>query len=143
MEELTTPAHPLSDDEDDEDLKPEGADEARDDDFLATYPDDTEELHLQHLRLHTSSLPPLRFPRFTQLGRLCLRQNEISSPLPAECFMLDAVEEVDFYDNRLGPRVEDVEVAGMKNLTCVHWRRRAEGERDGDGKCARWLLAHR
>jgi len=117
MQELTAPVHPLSEDEDDEDQQPEG--EARDDDFLATYPDDTDELHLQHLRLHNSSLPPLRLPRFTRLRRLCLRQNELSSPLPADCFELPECEELDLYDNRLGPRVGDDELKGVKNVTWV------------------------
>jgi protein phosphatase 1 regulatory subunit 7 len=115
LQELTTPAYALSDDEDDEDLKPAG--DARDDDFLATYPDDTDELHLQHLRLHNSSLPPLRLPRFTGLRRLCLRQNELSSPLPVEQLALPSCEELDLYDNRLGPRVEDEELKGFKDLT--------------------------
>ncbi|WOO76757.1 Protein phosphatase 1 regulatory subunit 7 [Vanrija pseudolonga] len=108
-----------SEDEDDEDKAPEG--EARDDDFLADYPDDTEELHLQHLRLHNTSLPPLRLPRFGRtLRRLCLRQNELSSPLPAEVFDgLDALDELDLYDNRLGGRVTDEELKGVKNVTSL------------------------
>lgn len=117
QEVLDKPVHPLeSDDEDDEDTVPAG--EAREDDFLASYPDDTEELHLQHLRLHDSSLPPLRLPRFKQLQRLCLRQNELSTPLPGEVFEgLDALTELDLYDNRLGPRVSDDELKGVKNVT--------------------------
>lgn len=114
-EVVSVPVHPLSDDEDDEDEVPAG--EARDDDFLATYPDDTEELHLQHLRLHNSSLPPLRLPRFTKLRRLCLRQNELSSPLPGECFDLPETDDIDLYDNKLGPRVSDDELKGLKNVT--------------------------
>lgn len=111
------PPDPDTDDDDEPDSKPEG--EARDDDFLATYPADTEELHLQHLRLHNSSLLPLRLPRFGKsLRRLCLRQNELSSPLPGEVFEgLDALDELDLYDNRLGPRVGDDELGGVKNVT--------------------------
>jgi protein phosphatase 1 regulatory subunit 7 len=116
------PPDPDTDDSDDErnpavDPAPTDGDGAPDDDFLATYPADTEELHLQHLRLENSSLPPLRLPRFTQLTRLCLRQNELSSPLPAECLELGALEDLDLYDNRLGPRVEDEELKGVGKVT--------------------------
>lgn len=116
------PPDPDSDDSDDErnaavDRAPTDGDGAPDDDFLASYPADTEELHLQHLRLENSSLPPLRLPRFTQLQRLCLRQNELSSPLSAECLELGALEDLDLYDNRLGPRVEDEELKGVAKVT--------------------------
>lgn len=111
-----------SDDSDEErvpavDPAPTDGQGAPDDDFLAEYPADTDELHLQHLRLENSSLPPLRLPRFTGLRRLCLRQNELESPLPAECLELPALEDLDLYDNRLGPRVEDDEVKGMSKIT--------------------------
>lgn len=99
----------VSDDED-----PAGTD-APTDDFLADQPDDTEELHLQHLRLHNSSLPPLRLDRFTQLKRLCLRQNDLETPLPE--LKLPEVDDLDMYDNRLGPRVEDAELAGIPKVT--------------------------
>ncbi|CAK9782488.1 L domain-like protein [Cutaneotrichosporon oleaginosum] len=118
------PPDPDSDDSDDErnpavDPSPNDGDGAPDDDFLATYPDSTEELHLQHLRLENTSLPPLRLPRFTQLQRLCLRQNELSSPLPAECLKLGALEDLDLYDNRLGPRVVDDELQGVPKVTSL------------------------
>lgn len=111
-----------SDDSDEErppavDPAPTDGEGAPDGDFLAEYPADTDELHLQHLRLENSSLPPLRLPRFSELRRLCLRQNELESPLPAECLELPALEELDLYDNRLGPRVEDEEVKGMGKVT--------------------------
>ncbi|BEI86868.1 hypothetical protein CcaverHIS002_0702140 [Cutaneotrichosporon cavernicola] len=113
-----------SDDSDDErnpavDRAPTDGDGAPDDDFLSTYPDDTEELHLQHLRLENSSLLPLHLPRFTHLNRLCLRQNELSSPLPADCFTLNELEDLDLYDNRLGPRVEDAELKGASKVTSL------------------------
>lgn len=113
---LTQPLHALSDDE----SEPEDAPSTENhptDNFLADYPADTEELHLQHLRLKNESLPPLDLPRFTELTRLCLRQNELSSPLPAECFRLPALDELDLYDNRLGPVVEDEELKGVPSTT--------------------------
>lgn len=73
---------------------------------------------MQHLKLDSDSLPALNFPRFgSNLERLCLRQNLLASPLPAEAFQgLDKLEELDFYDNRLGSRVHDEELAGCPNL---------------------------
>lgn len=113
---LTQPVHALSDSESEPEDAPSG-DAAPTDNFLAEYPDDTEELHLQHLRLTNDSLPPLDLPRFTELTRLCLRQNELASPLPAECLKLPALDELDLYDNRLGPVVEDEEMKGMPSMT--------------------------
>lgn len=78
----------------------------------------TQELHLQHLRLKNTSLEPLEINRFKQLKRLCLRQNELSSPLPPAAFgQLGELEELDMYDNRLGPTVEDEELKGLDSLT--------------------------
>ncbi|KAJ9122440.1 hypothetical protein QFC22_001865 [Naganishia vaughanmartiniae] len=100
----------------------EGEEEAfNDPDFLKEYPDETTELHLQHLRLASENLLDLHFPRFGKhLQRLCLRQNNLSSPLPAEAFRgLEALEELDMYDNKLGHRVHDEELAGCTNLTSL------------------------
>jgi protein phosphatase 1 regulatory subunit 7 len=72
---------------------------------------------LQHLRLKNESLPPLDLGRFTKLQRLCLRQNELSSPLPDVFGTLGRLEELDMYDNRLGPVVEDEELKGLDSLT--------------------------
>lgn len=74
-----------------------------------------------HLRLKTPLLVPLNFPRFgNHLKRLCLRQNELTSPLPSEAFTnLAELEELDFYDNRLGPHVRDEELAGCPNIRYV------------------------
>ncbi|KAI5452218.1 protein phosphatase regulatory subunit Sds22 [Naganishia albida] len=109
-----------SEDEGDEVTVPENGDEEAfsDPDFLKDYPDDTTDLHLQHLRLATENLLDLHFPRFGKhLQRLCLRQNSLTSPLPAEAFQgLEALEELDFYDNKLGHRVHDEELAGCPNL---------------------------
>lgn len=77
-----------------------------------------QELHLQHLRLSNTSLPPLELSRFKKLQRLCLRQNELSSPLPEGLFDgMAELEELDLYDNRLGPVVEDEELRGVSNVT--------------------------
>jgi hypothetical protein len=80
-----------------------------------------QDLHLQHLRLATENLLDLHFPRFGKhLQRLCLRQNSLTSPLPAEAFAgLEALEELDMYDNKLGHRVHDEELAGCPNLQYV------------------------
>lgn len=82
---------------------------------------DEQDLQLQHLRLKTPQLIQLNFGRFNpHLKRLCLRQNEISSPIPPEAFQgLDGLEEIDLYDNRLGSTVEDEELAGCSNVTYV------------------------
>lgn len=98
-----------------------GADgDETDQDFLAGYPDDTEDLQLQHLRLKTAALPGLSLRRFPHLQRLCLRQNDLSSPIPPEAFEgLAELEELDMYDNRLGPRVEDEELRGCPNVTSL------------------------
>ncbi|OCF37236.1 enzyme regulator [Kwoniella heveanensis BCC8398] len=111
------------DNDDEHDVKHESSagGEDADPDFLKDYPEETEDLALQHLRLKSQTLPLLNIPRFgTYLKRLCLRQNEISSPLPAEAFEgLNELEELDLYDNRLGGRVEDDELKGCPNLTSL------------------------
>jgi len=115
--------------------------DASDPDFLKTYPDETDvsdqigihlirhvslpfrrfrkDLHLQHLKVTSELLPQLHFSRFGKtLKRLCLRQNNLTSPLPAEAFQgLEALTELDMYDNRLGSRVRDNEIAGCSSLT--------------------------
>ena len=77
------------------------------------------DIQLPHSRLKSSSLAGLNFPRFGHnLKRLCLRQNVITSPIPQGVFEgLDKLEELDLYDNRLGPRVGDEELTGCSNLT--------------------------
>ena len=78
-------------------------------------------MQLLHLRLKSASLAQLNFPRFgTHLKRLCLRQNDLTSPLPTEAFEgLGELDELDFYDNRLGPKLEDEEVKGCPKLEYV------------------------
>lgn len=76
---------------------------------------------MQHLKITSEQLTQLHFPRFGKhLNRLCLRQNNLTSPLPAEAFEdLEALRELDLYDNRLGSRVHDEEIAGCSKLTYV------------------------
>ena len=124
--------------EDDESFVEVDGESKEDGDFLKDYPEETEvgdslhirilqpdetvvqDLQLQHLRLKSASIPPLQLHRFSRhLKRLCLRQNEISSPLPAEAFRdLNELEDLDLYDNRLGPTVSDEELKGCPNVTC-------------------------
>jgi protein phosphatase 1 regulatory subunit 7 len=60
-------------------------------------------LELTHLQLVNSSLPPLHLPRFgSHLKRLCLRQNRLTSLDPEVFEALTELEELDFYDNRIG-----------------------------------------
>ncbi|WWC70835.1 uncharacterized protein I206_104787 [Kwoniella pini CBS 10737] len=117
---------PASDSEPEDDEEPprmpgEPGSVGDDGDFLKDYPEDTEDLQLQHLRLKSSSLAPLNIPRFSKhLKRLCLRQNELTSPLPEGVFEgLSGLEELDLYDNRLGSRIGDEEVKGCENLTSL------------------------
>ncbi|WVQ73241.1 hypothetical protein IAR50_002807 [Cryptococcus sp. DSM 104548] len=121
MEIVQLPASDSEPEDDDDDENKDDDGEGGDPDFLKSYPEDTEELHLLHLRLKTPTLLPLNFPRFGKhLTRLCLRQNELTSPLPSEAFEgLTELEEIDFYDNRLGPVVHDDELKGAPNLTSV------------------------
>lgn len=67
-----------------------------DEDLLDDYPLDTEDIDLVHCRV--SSVPALRLQRFSNVVRLCLRQNAISSVvLPPE--LNETLEEIDLYDN--------------------------------------------
>jgi len=69
-------------------------------DFLADFPDDTEELDLVHSRL--KDLDSLRLERFAgHLKKLCLRTNYISELDPKIFHTLAKLEELDLYDNRI------------------------------------------
>ncbi|PPR05748.1 hypothetical protein CVT24_006687 [Panaeolus cyanescens] len=69
-------------------------------DFLADFPDETEELELLHSRI--GSLDELRLPRFApSLRRLCLRQNFISTLDPQTFHQLTKLEDLDLYDNKI------------------------------------------
>ncbi|WVQ83209.1 hypothetical protein IAT38_005348 [Cryptococcus sp. DSM 104549] len=121
MEIVQLPASDSEPEDDDDEKRDDGEAGEGDPDFLKDYPEETEDLQLQHLRLKTPFLTPLNFPRFGKhLKRLCLRQNELTSPLPVEAFAgLEELEEIDMYDNRLGPRVSDEELKGMSNVTSL------------------------
>ncbi|EAU85489.2 protein phosphatase regulatory subunit [Coprinopsis cinerea okayama7 len=88
-----------SDDEKDSDVE-EQEEEAEEGDFLADFPDETDELELVHCRL--GSLDELRLRRFANhLRRLCLRQNLVKH-LDSETFhQLTKLQELDLYDNRI------------------------------------------
>ncbi|KIR68608.1 enzyme regulator [Cryptococcus bacillisporus CA1873] len=120
-EVVQLPASDSEPDDDEGNSQQAEAEEDGDPDFLKDYPDDTEDLQLLHLRLKTPLLVPLNFPRFgNHLKRLCLRQNELTSPLPSEAFTnLTELGELDFYDNRLGPLVTDEELAGCPNISTL------------------------
>ncbi|EIW73489.1 hypothetical protein TREMEDRAFT_24836 [Tremella mesenterica DSM 1558] len=110
----------LSDSEPEDEVYHDGEEEGEEGDWLKGYGDDTEDLQLQHLRLKTPTLLSLNLGRFKQLKRLCLRQNELISPLPPQALDgLEELEEIDLYDNRLGPVVEDEELKGCKNVTSL------------------------
>ncbi|KAL0570211.1 protein phosphatase regulatory subunit Sds22 [Marasmius crinis-equi] len=86
-----------SSDEEDEKEEPYEVEEG---DFLADWPDETEELELIHSRI--GSLDELRLPRFAPyLKKLCLRQNHISVLDPEVFQQLTKLEELDFYDNKI------------------------------------------
>jgi len=86
---------PEEDESEEEDEVHDGTEE----DFLADYPDDTEDLEVIHSRL--TSTTPLRLPRFTNLKRLCLRQNVISALPESDFGSLTELEELDLYDNKV------------------------------------------
>ncbi|KAF7934456.1 hypothetical protein BELL_0091g00050 [Botrytis elliptica] len=67
-----------------------------DEDLLDDYPLDTEEIDLVHARI--SSIPSLRLSRFTQVQRLCLRQNTISTIEDLSC-LAATLTDLDLYDN--------------------------------------------
>jgi len=68
--------------------------------ILEDLPDETEEIELIHSRL--SSISHLGLPRFAPyLRKLCLRQNHISVLDPEVLNKLEALEELDVYDNKI------------------------------------------
>ncbi|KAG7089781.1 hypothetical protein E1B28_011433 [Marasmius oreades] len=74
--------------------------EVEEGDFLADWPDETEDLELIHSRI--GSLDELRLPRFAQhLKKLCLRQNHVSHLDPEVFQQLTKLEELDLYDNKV------------------------------------------
>ncbi|KAJ8066543.1 hypothetical protein OCU04_005599 [Sclerotinia nivalis] len=67
-----------------------------DEDLLDDYPLDTEEIDLVHARI--SSIPSLRLSRFSQVQRLCLRQNTITT-IEELSPLAPTLTELDLYDN--------------------------------------------
>ncbi|ORX37337.1 hypothetical protein BD324DRAFT_579925 [Kockovaella imperatae] len=112
---------PNSDSEDDEEDGEEG--QYHDGEVQSapkSFASDIEDLQLQHLRLKTPTLCDFDLSQYKSLKTICLRQNEISSPIPPEAFQgLENLVELDLYDNRLGPSVEDEELAGCSNVTSL------------------------
>jgi protein phosphatase 1 regulatory subunit 7 len=68
-----------------------------DEDLLKDYEDDTPEIDAVHCRI--SSLDTLSLARFTDLERLCLRQNEITDISTIPETLSEKLEELDLYDN--------------------------------------------
>ena len=105
------------------DSEPSSSSDREDDDSPSSessksFPPDIEEIQLQHSRLKTPALASFNFAQYTSLKSLCLRQNEVTSPIPPEAFDgLGGLGELDLYDNRLGPTVEDEELKGGENVT--------------------------
>lgn len=75
----------------------EGEQIPQDEDLLEDFELDTEEIDLVHCRI--SDIEKLGLQRYTNLERLCLRQNAIQdmSPLPTE--LAAKLRELDLYDN--------------------------------------------
>ncbi|KAK2801247.1 Protein phosphatase 1 regulatory subunit sds22 [Emmonsiellopsis sp. PD_5] len=79
-----------------------------DEDLLAELEDDVDDIDLVHCRI--SSLPALRLERFTNLEKLCLRQNEISRiEFPAN--LGPTLVDLDLYDNQIS------HIRGLEHLT--------------------------
>jgi protein phosphatase 1 regulatory subunit 7 len=84
-----------------------------DEDLLDDYPPDSEDIDLVHLRI--SSIPALKLERFTNVKRICLRQNAIASiSLPANWG--ESLEELDLYDNLIS-HIKGLEE--LKSLTSL------------------------
>ncbi|KAF2675550.1 L domain-like protein [Microthyrium microscopicum] len=81
-----------------------------DEDLLADYEDDAEDIDLTHCRI--SSVSKLGLDRFKKVLRLCLRQNAVARiELPES--LRETLEEVDFYDNL----IKDIQgLEGMRKL---------------------------
>ena len=86
----------------------EGEQIEADEDLVAEYDDDTEDIELSHCRI--SSLQKLGLDRFSKLLRLCLRQNQVVDlELPAA--LGKTLEELDLYDNLIK------DISGLDDFT--------------------------
>ena len=77
-------------------------------DILNDYPADTEEIDCVHSRI--SSIPSLHLERFTQVIRLCLRQNAIQD-VEGLSVLAPTLKELDLYDNQIA------HIRGIEDLT--------------------------
>jgi len=69
-----------------------------DEDLLSDVEDNETDIDLNHARI--KAIPPLQLARFTQLQRLCLRQNELSHlEFPEDWPSAKTMKELDLYDN--------------------------------------------
>ncbi|PGH14208.1 hypothetical protein AJ79_03181 [Helicocarpus griseus UAMH5409] len=104
---LTNPEALEDPDYSDEDAPPAEEIDA-DEDLLSELSDDVDDIDLVHCRI--SSLPALHLERFTNLEKLCLRQNEISRLNFPENLGPTLVD-LDLYDNLIG------HIRGLEHLT--------------------------
>ncbi|KAI4135923.1 MAG: hypothetical protein LQ347_000259 [Umbilicaria vellea] len=92
---ITNPEALSDPDYSDEDAPPRAQIEA-DEDLLEEYESNTSDIDLVHCRI--SSIPALQLERFTNLEKLCLRQNQISHiDLPST--LAPKLQDLDLYDN--------------------------------------------
>ncbi len=76
----------------------------------------SQDIELIHSRLNSNGIGKLGLPRFgAHLKRLCLRQNLISHLDPEVFGALTALEDLDFYDNKI--KHVGTALNSMANLT--------------------------
>jgi protein phosphatase 1 regulatory subunit 7 len=85
-----------------------------DEDLLSEYDDDTEDIDLVHCRIR--ALPALGLERFTNLQKLCLRQNAIEDMTTLPKSLAGTLTELDLYDNLVGHIRGLEEFTGLKVL---------------------------
>ncbi|KAE9967779.1 hypothetical protein EG328_007974 [Venturia inaequalis] len=107
--EVLDPSHQSDAEDSDDEAVPVEQIEA-DEDLTADMEDDIDEIDLIHCRI--ASMPSLKLDRFTNLHRLCLRQNAISEiDLPAT--LGPKLTELDVYDNLIA------HIKGLDSLTAL------------------------
>jgi protein phosphatase 1 regulatory subunit 7 len=98
-----------------------------DEDLLSDIAPDETDIDLNHARI--SSLAPLQLSRFTQLTRLCLRQNELSKiDFPEDWESAKTMVELDLYDNAIGhikglEQFENLEILDLSFNQIKHIKR--------------------